>query len=64
MAKTVCIVGALDTKGEEFAFLKAEIEKRGCETLIVNSGVLGEPFFAPDVSNERVAEAGGTPLND
>ena len=64
MAKTVCIVGGLDTKGEEFAFLKAEIEKRGCETLIVNSGVLGEPFFAPDVSNERVAEAGGTPLND
>lgn len=62
MAKTICIVGALDTKGEEFAFLKAEIEKRGCDTLVIDVGVLGEPLFQPDVPRERVAEAGGTPL--
>lgn len=62
MAKTICIVGALDTKGEEFAFLKAEIEKRGCNTLVIDVGVLGEPLFQPDVPRERVAEAGGTPL--
>ena len=29
MAKTVVLVGALDTKGEEFAFVKELIEARG-----------------------------------
>ncbi len=43
MAKTIGIIGALDTKGAEFAFLKAEIEKRGCKTLVINIGVIGEP---------------------
>jgi uncharacterized protein (UPF0261 family) len=62
MVKTIAIVGALDTKGEEFAFLKAEIERRGCQTLVINVGVLGKPHFTPDVSAEEVAAAGGTPL--
>jgi uncharacterized protein (UPF0261 family) len=60
MKKTIAIVGALDTKGEEFAFLKAEIEKRGCGTLVVDTGVLGEIHFEPDVSREQVAQAGGS----
>ncbi len=64
MTKTVAIIGALDTKGQEFAFLKAEIEKRGCRTLVINVGVLGTPLFAPDVSAEIVAEAGGATLTD
>ncbi len=29
MTKTIAIIGALDTKGQEFAFLKAAIERRG-----------------------------------
>ncbi|MBI5928667.1 MAG: Tm-1-like ATP-binding domain-containing protein [Chloroflexi bacterium] len=62
MNKTICIVGALDTKGEEFAFLKAEIEKRGFKTLVVDTGVMGSPLFMPDVSREHVADAGGTAL--
>jgi uncharacterized protein (UPF0261 family) len=64
MTKTIAILGALDTKGQEFAFLKAEIEKRGCLTLVVNIGVLGAPIFTPDISNEQVAEAGGGKLAD
>ena len=60
MKKTIAIVGSLDTKGEEFAFLKAEIEKRGCGTLVVDTGVLGEIHFEPDVSREQVAQAGGS----
>lgn len=64
MNKTVAILGALDTKGQEFAFLKAEIEKRGCRTLVVDTGVLGDPPFTPDVPRERVALAGGAPLED
>ncbi|MCQ3930063.1 MAG: UPF0261 family protein [Chloroflexi bacterium] len=64
MNKTICIVGALDTKGEEFAFLKAEIEKRGFKTLVVDTGVMGSPLFMPDVSREHVADAGGTALEE
>jgi uncharacterized protein (UPF0261 family) len=63
MTKTIAILGALDTKGIEFAFLKAEIEKRGLNTLVINSGVF-EPMFPPDVTAEEVAEAGGGNLAD
>ncbi|MBC7241066.1 MAG: Tm-1-like ATP-binding domain-containing protein [Anaerolineae bacterium] len=64
MTKTVAIIGALDTKGAEFAFLKSEIEKRGCRTFVINVGVLGEPAFTPDVDASVVAEAGGAKLED
>ena len=63
MTKTIAIIGALDTKGTEFGFLKAEIEKRGCKALVINTGVF-EPMFPPDVSAEEVAEAGGAKLAD
>lgn len=62
MTKTVAILGALDTKGVEFGFIKSEIEKHGCETLVINVGVLGAPAFAPDVSAEEVAASVGANL--
>ena len=62
MTKTVAVVGALDTKGAEFGFIKAEIEKRGCRALMINVGVLGQPAFTPDISAEEVARAGGAEL--
>ena len=64
MNKTIAIIGALDTKGGEFAFLKNEIEKRGCRTFVMNAGVLGKPLFEPQVSAEEVALAGGAQLSD
>ncbi|HLE13123.1 MAG TPA: Tm-1-like ATP-binding domain-containing protein [Anaerolineales bacterium] len=64
MQKTIAVIGALDTKGQEYAFLKEEIEKRGCRTLVVNVGVIGEPYFPPDVQSEEVAAAGGVPLTE
>jgi uncharacterized protein (UPF0261 family) len=62
MNETIAILGALDTKGQDFAFLKVEIEKCGFKTLVIDTGVLGEVAFAPDVSREQVATAGGTAL--
>jgi uncharacterized protein (UPF0261 family) len=62
MTKTVVIVGALDTKGQEFAFVKDLIEKQGLATLVVDFGVLGEPAFAPDIPREQVSQAGGGDL--
>jgi uncharacterized protein (UPF0261 family) len=64
MKKTIAIVGALDTKGEEFAFLKSEIEKRGCATIVVDTGVLGEALFEAEIARELVAKSGGAKLAD
>jgi uncharacterized protein (UPF0261 family) len=62
VTKTIAIVGALDTKGQEFAFVKAEIQRRGHRVFVINTGVVGEPTFEPDISAVQVAEAGGTNL--
>lgn len=64
MAKTIALIGALDTKGEEFAFVKAELVRRGHQTWVINTGVVGDPTFTPDSSAEQVAAAGGTTLAD
>lgn len=63
MAKTILLIGTLDTKGEEFAFVRDRIEARGIRALVVDVGVLGEPTFAPDLRAEEVAEAGGSTLS-
>lgn len=64
MKKKIAIVGALDTKGLEFEFLKKEIELRGLSTLLIDIGVLGEPFMEPDISRGRVAQAGGKSIEE
>lgn len=62
MSKTIALVGALDTKGAEYGFVKACIEERGHKTLLVDVGVLDAPVIAPDVPREEVAAAGGGDL--
>jgi uncharacterized protein (UPF0261 family) len=62
--KTVAILGTLDTKGEESAYLRTRIESAGLATLVIDSGVLGDPAFAPDISRHEVAKAGGHALED
>ena len=62
MTKTIALIGALDSKGEEFAFVKAAIEGRGHSVLMINTGIIGEPGFTPDISAAQVAEAGGVSL--
>lgn len=62
MAKTVCIVGTMDTKGIEFGFIKEQIEAAGVKTCVVNTGILGDPQLTPDISADEVAQAGGSSL--
>ena len=57
--RPVVIIGALDTKGVEFAFLKGLIEAEGLDTLVVDFGTMGEPVLQPDVSRAEVAAAAG-----
>ena len=62
MTKTVVIVGALDTKGQDFAFVTNLLEQQGLQTLVVDFGVMGQPAFAPAIDRAAVARAGGQDL--
>jgi uncharacterized protein (UPF0261 family) len=62
--KKVAILGTLDTKGEEFAYLREQIELAGVSTLVIDAGVLGQPTFPPDIGREEVSLAGGRQLRD
>ena len=56
---TVVLLGTLDTKGEEYDFLRLRVRKEGVDALLVDTGVLGVPLAEPDISREEVAEAAG-----
>ncbi|MXX24482.1 MAG: UPF0261 family protein [Caldilineaceae bacterium SB0668_bin_21] len=62
MSGTVLLVGALDTKGAEYAFVKELIEAAGLQTLVVDFGVMGQPAFEPEVARAEVAAAAGGDL--
>lgn len=62
MTKPIVIVGALDSKGAEHAFLRDQIAAGGVGALVVDIGVVGEPPFKPDVSSAEVAAAAGVEL--
>ncbi len=63
MNKTILLIGTLDTKGEEFAYVKRRLEERGHVALMLDIGVLGDPAFEPDVTAARVAETAGIALD-
>jgi uncharacterized protein (UPF0261 family) len=56
---TVVLVGTLDTKGEEYAYLRQRLELAGVATLLVDVGTQGSPLVRADVPREDVAAAGG-----
>src|ERR1700710_2635213 len=59
---TVVLVGTLDTKGDEYAFLRERLQQAGVDTLLVDVGTQGAPRTRPDVPREEVAAAGGFEL--
>jgi len=61
-AKTILLIGTLDTKGREYAYVRDLIGARGHRTLVLDAGVLGEPVFVPDSPSAITAEAGGSSL--
>jgi uncharacterized protein (UPF0261 family) len=64
MSKTICVIGAFDTKGEDHAFLRQEILKLGCQVLTINIGVLETTTLFPvDFEAKDVLKAGGIDLD-
>ncbi|MCG5217949.1 Tm-1-like ATP-binding domain-containing protein [Streptosporangium sp. KLBMP 9127] len=58
---SVVLIGTLDTKGQEYGWLRDRLRDLGCEVVLVDAGV-GEPRADADIGNERVARAAGTDL--
>ena len=60
MSSAIAIVGTLDTKGTEFAFLRDAIVAGGGSTLLIDCGTIGEPGAPPDIARDEVARAAGS----
>lgn len=61
---TVLLIGTLDTKGPETAYLRDRIREFGCDTLVLDSGILGEAVgIEADFSRRAVAEAAGSTID-
>jgi uncharacterized protein (UPF0261 family) len=56
---TVVLVGTLDTKGDEYAYLADRVREQGVDVVLVDTGIMGRPRGAPDVTREEVAAAAG-----
>lgn len=65
MKKTILIIGAFDTKGEEYAFIQRLIEARGHKTLAVDTGIY-EPnkLMRVDIPNTEVAKMTGQDIKE
>jgi len=56
----VALVGTLDTKGADYAFLAGRLRAAGAQVIVIDAGT-GEPDgLAPDIDGEAVAAAAGT----
>jgi uncharacterized protein (UPF0261 family) len=59
---TVVLVGSLDTKGAEYRFARDRLRALGIGTVVIDTGVLGDPAFEPGIPAAEVAAAAGTSL--
>jgi uncharacterized protein (UPF0261 family) len=55
---TVVLLGTLDTKGAEYAFLRDRVRAAGCDVVVVDAGVMSASPLA-DVPADAVAAAAG-----
>lgn len=59
---TIAILGTMDTKGEEHAYVAELIRARGHKTLVIDVGALEPPGLKPDVTRDEIATAAGADL--
>jgi len=60
----IALVGTLDTKGAEIAYVRDRLLELGTRPVVIDSGILGEPGCSADVTREEVAKAGGHELDE
>src|SRR5690606_25679379 len=59
---TVVLIGTLDTKGREYAWLRDELGRLGCDVIAVDVGTREPAGLTPQIDHARVAAAGGADL--
>jgi uncharacterized protein (UPF0261 family) len=59
---TIAVLGTLDTKGAEHAFVAGRIRARGHRALLIDVGTGGPPTEAPNFTREQVAAFAGIDL--
>ena len=59
---TIAVLGTLDTKGVDHAYVADLIRARGHRPLLIDVGTGASPTVTPDISREEVAGAGGIDL--
>lgn len=59
---TIAVLGTLDTKGEEHAFVAGLVAARGHRALLIDVGTGASPTVAPDITRDQVAAAAGLDL--
>ena len=65
MPDNVVLIGTLDTKGVEFAYVRDRLRGLGLTTTVVDVGILGAPLgIEPDIDHATVARYGGTTLEE
>lgn len=57
--KRIAVIGTLDTKGAEHAYVADCLREFGHEPLLVDLGTGGPATITPDINREQVAAAGG-----
>lgn len=61
-APTILIVGTVDTKSDEIAYMRDAVQRCGGQVLVMDVGVLGRGGLVADITNSQVAEAAGVTL--
>lgn len=56
---TIAVLGTLDTKGHEHAFVAGLIRERGHDPLLIDVGTGAEPQDTPDITRYDVARSAG-----
>ncbi len=64
MSKNILVIGTLDTKGQEIAYVRDLIAKRQHQPVVMDSGIQGEPAIEAAISRNEVAAAAGTSIED
>lgn len=64
VGKTIAVLGTLDSKGLEHAFVADAIRRQGHIPLLIDVGSLGEPQVTPDYTRYDVASAAGKNLEN
>lgn len=56
---SVVLLGTLDTKGEEYRWLRDRLRRSGVRVVVVDTGVAGDPLIPADIPRAEVARAAG-----